>query len=106
VKDEAAQPLMRIAELRKGSNDQLKIFSGSHGKTLIDEMIRGFSGNMPAASFADIYASAWDLWHAGNKREAIEVYGNAAILINEISAYDEGMKYILYLRGVFKTYNL
>jgi dihydrodipicolinate synthase/N-acetylneuraminate lyase len=104
VKDEAGQPLMRISPLRKGSNDQLKVFTGSHGKTLIDEMVRGVSGNMPAASFADIYATAWDLWQAGNKKQAIEVYGNAAILINEISAYDEGMKYILYLRGVFRTY--
>jgi 4-hydroxy-tetrahydrodipicolinate synthase len=106
VKDEAGQPLMRISALRKGSNDQLKIFTGSHGKTLIDEMIRGISGNMPAASFADIYAATWDLWHAGNKRQAVETFGNAAILINEISTYDEGMKYILYLRGVFRTYQL
>jgi dihydrodipicolinate synthase/N-acetylneuraminate lyase len=106
VKDEAGQPLMRLSALRKGSNDQLKVFTGSHGKTLIDEMMRGFSGSMPAASFADIYASAWDLWHEGKRREAVEIYGNATILINEVSTYDEGMKYILYLRGVFKTYNL
>ncbi len=106
VKDEAGQPLMRIAPLREGSNDQLKVFTGSHGKTLIDEMIRGTSGNMPASSFADIYAATWDLWHAGKKKEALDIYGNAAILINEISTYDEGMKYILYLRGVFRTYHL
>ena len=30
---------------------------------------------------------------------------NAADLINEISAYADGMKYILHLRGVFKTYS-
>ncbi|MGA8599245.1 MAG: dihydrodipicolinate synthase family protein [Bryobacteraceae bacterium] len=106
VKDEAGQPLMRLSALRKGSNDQLKVFTGSHGKTLIDEMMRGFSGSMPAASFADIYASAWDLWHQGKRREAVEMYGNAAILINEVLTYSEGTKYILYLRGVFKTYNL
>jgi 4-hydroxy-tetrahydrodipicolinate synthase len=106
VKDEAGQPLMRLAALREGSGDQLKVFTGSHGKTLIDEMIRGISGNMPAASFADIYASAWDLWQAGDRRKAVEVYGNAAVLINEIATYDEGMKYILYLRGVFRTYQL
>lgn len=106
VKDEAGQPLMRIAALREGSSDQLKVFTGSHGRTLIDEMIRGISGNMPAASFADIYARAWDLWQAGDRRKAVEVYGNATVLINEISTYDEGMKYILYLRGVFRTYQL
>src|SRR5438874_10204100 len=104
VKDEAGEPLMRVAELRAKSNDELKIFTGTHGRTLIDEMIRGFSGSMPAASFADVYASAWDLWHEGKQREAVAEFGNAAILINEISAYPEGMKYILYLRGVFKTY--
>lgn len=106
VKDEAGQPLMRISALRAGSNDELKVFIGSHGKTLIDEMIRGVSGDMPAASFADIYASAWDLWQAGHHRQAVDEFGNAAILINEVTAYDEGLKYILYLRGVFKTYQL
>jgi dihydrodipicolinate synthase/N-acetylneuraminate lyase len=106
VKDEAGHPLMRFSELREKSNNELKVFSGAHGRTLIDEMIRGFSGSMPAASFADIYASAWDLWHAGKRREAVEAFGNAAVLIEEISAYPEGMKYILCLRGVFKTYQM
>jgi dihydrodipicolinate synthase/N-acetylneuraminate lyase len=105
VKDEAGQPLMRVAELRARSDDQLKVFTGGHGRTLIDEMIRGFSGSMPAASFADIYAAAWDLWHAGKHKEAVEEFGEAAILINEIGAYGtESLKYILCLRGVFKTY--
>lgn len=105
VKDEAGQPLMRVAELRSRSSDQLKIFTGGHGRTLIDEMIRGFSGSMPAASFADVYASAWDLWHEGKHEEAVRIFGNAALLINEIGAYGlESMKYILCLRGVFKTY--
>ncbi len=105
VKDEAGQPLMRFAGLQSGSNGELKVFTGGHGRTLIDEMIRGFSGSMPAASFADVYASAWDLWHAGKLREAIQEFGIAAILIQEISTYPEGMKFILHARGVFKTYH-
>ena len=105
VKDEAGQPLMRISELRSRSSDELKVFTGGHGRTLIDEMIRGFSGSMPAASFADVYASAWDLWHEGKQEEAVRTFGNAALLINEIGAYGlESMKYILCLRGIFKTY--
>jgi 4-hydroxy-tetrahydrodipicolinate synthase len=105
VKDEAGEPFMRLPELRSKSGDQLKIFTGAHGRTLIDEMIRGYSGCMPAASFADVYAWTWDLWHQGKKREALDVFGSAAILINEIATYPEGMKYVLYLRGVFKTYH-
>lgn len=107
VKDEAGQPMMRVAALRAQSGDQLKLFTGGHGRTLIDEMIRGYSGSMPAASFADIYAAAWDLWHEGKRREAVDTFGEAAILINEIGAYGaESLKYILFLRGVFKTYRM
>jgi len=107
VKDEAGQPLDRIAPLREKSAGELNVFTGSHGKTLIDEMIRGFAGSMPAAGFADIYAAAWDLWHEGKQRDALEMFGKAAILIEEITAYGmESLKYILCLRGVFKTYGI
>ncbi len=104
VKDEAGQPLLRMGPLLKGSGGELKIFTGSHGRTLIDEMIRGSSGSMPAASFADLYAAAWDLWHQDKRREAADMFGRASILIGEVGAYGiESLKYILYLRGVFRT---
>jgi dihydrodipicolinate synthase/N-acetylneuraminate lyase len=106
VKDEAGQPLQRIGPLREKSRDELKIFTGGHGRTLIDEMSRGFSGSMPAASFADLYAAAWDLWHAGKKSEAVTAFSGAALLIHEVMAYEDGMKYILELRGVFRTHHL
>ena len=104
VKDEAGQPLFRLAEFRSKTDGRLKIFTGSSGKTMIDEMLRGFSGTMPAAPFADLYATAWDLWHEGKRREAVEMFGNAAVLIQEIAAYGaEATKYMLCLRGVFKN---
>jgi 4-hydroxy-tetrahydrodipicolinate synthase len=105
VKDEVGQPLARFDALRRRSAGQLSIFTGSHGRTLIDEMMRGFAGTMPASPFADLYVTTWDLWHAGKTREAIDVFGKATILINEVEAYGlASMKYILCLRGVFKTY--
>src|SRR5581483_641703 len=57
VKDEAGDPLQRVGPLREQSHDEIKVFSGGHGRKLIDEMERGFSGSMPAASFADLYAT-------------------------------------------------
>lgn len=105
VKDEAGQPLLRMGPLREGSGGELKIFSGSHGRTLIDEMMRGSSGSMPAASFADLYAAAWDLWHRNKRREAADMFGRASVLIGEAVAYGtESLKYILCLRGVFRTW--
>ncbi|HYZ84142.1 MAG TPA: dihydrodipicolinate synthase family protein [Bryobacteraceae bacterium] len=104
VKDEAGQPLFRIGALRQQSSDQLKVFTGMHGRTMIDEMRRGFSGTMPAASFADLYATSWDLWHEGKQKESIEMFGRVSMLISEVSIYGiESLKYILQLRGVFKT---
>ena len=106
IKDEAGQPLFRIGQLREQSSDQLKVFTGGHGRTLIDEMRRGFSGTMPAASFADLYATAWDMWHEGKQKEAMEMFGRVSMLITEVSVYGiESLKYILELRGVFKTHH-
>lgn len=105
VKDEAGEPVMRIAEFLEKSGGRLAIFTGNHGRTMLDELMRGFSGTMPAAPFADLYAAAWDLWQSGRKREAVDMFGRAAVLIQEINAYGmESIKYLLCLRGVFKNY--
>ncbi len=105
VKDEAGQPLFRVRELREQSSDHLKVFTGMHGRTMIDEMKRGFSGTMPAASFADLYATAWDLWQEGKQKESMDMFGRASMLIGEVGVYGiESLKYILQLRGVFQTY--
>jgi dihydrodipicolinate synthase/N-acetylneuraminate lyase len=106
IKDEAGQPLFRVGQLRDQSSDQLKVFTGAHGRTLVDEMRRGFSGTMPAASFADLYAIAWDLWQEGKHKESMDVFGRVSMLISEVSVYGiESLKYILELRGVFKTHH-
>ncbi len=106
AKDEAGgSPLGRIGELREQTSDQLKVFTGSHSRTLVDEMQRGSSGSMPAASFADILAGVWDVWHSGWQLEALDLFEKATLFIPEMEAYGiAAMKYLLYLRGVFTTY--
>jgi len=107
VKDEAGNPLMSIGPLRERSSDQLKVFSGNHGRDLIDEMRRGFSGSMPAASFADLYVQTWDLWHEGHHDEAMAMHARTLLILTEMLSHGfEAMKYVLYLRGVFKTYGI
>jgi dihydrodipicolinate synthase/N-acetylneuraminate lyase len=74
---------------------------------MIDEMRRGFSGCMPAASFADLYAQTWDLWHEGKRDEAMAMQGRTLMILTEMLSHGpESMKYILCLRGVFKTYRV
>jgi len=107
VKDEAGSPLMSVGPLRERSSDQLKVFSGSHGRDLIDEMRRGFAGCMPAAPFADLYAQTWDLWHAGKHDEALAMHARTLLILTEMLSHGpESVKYVLCLRGVFKTYGL
>lgn len=105
IKYEAKQPLVALGELRRESSDEIKVFTGNHGRTLIDEMIRGSAGTMPAASFGDLYAQVWDLWQEGQHKKALDIWGKTETLITEIDVYNglATQKYMLYLRGVFKT---
>ena len=108
VKDEAGRsPLARIGQLREQSGDRLKVFTGNHGSTLIDEMQRGVAGSMPAAAFADLYVPVWELWQNGRHDEAMDRFGKALLFIPEVQAYGiESLKYLLYLRGVFPAYRV
>lgn len=104
VKDEAGVTLPRISEYRAKA-PELNIHTGAHGITLIDEMMRGSAGSMPAASFADLYTPVWDLWQAGKKKEAIERWGRCLVLITEVQQYGiASLKFLLQLRGVFPNH--
>ena len=106
LKEEAGDVLASIVELTRMTSGNLKIMTGSHGRTLLEEMRCGSSGSMPAAAFADLYAATWDLWHQGKHKEAMDMHGRTLLLLTEAGIYSgtEPFKYILYLRGVFKTY--
>jgi len=78
VKDEAASgggPLQRVSEIRRLTNDEMKVFSGQGVRTMINEMELGFSGHCPTVSLADLYAQAFDLYHAGRKEDAFAMFG-------------------------------
>jgi len=99
VKDEAGNPLERIAELRQRTGGELKLFAGLGVVTMITEMERGFSGHCPYTTLADVYAQAFDLWHGGQKREAFDMFGRIQAFnsIAPVSSLD-----IMMARGVFK----
>ena len=99
VKDEAGDPLKRISELRERTDSQLKVFSGFGVATMITEMELGFSGHCPYTNVADVYASAYDLWHSGKKREAFDMFGRIQALA---SMMPTGTVDIMIARGVFK----
>ena len=99
VKDEAGDPLQRITEIRRRTDSQLKVFSGFGVATMITEMELGFSGHCPYTNLADVYSSAYDLWHSGKKREAFDMFGRIQALASMMPV---GTIDIMIARGVFK----
>ena len=100
VKDEAGVPVERIAELRKRTDDQLKVFSGQGVRTMITEMELGFSGHCPYTGLGDIYAAAYDLWHAGQRPEGFAMFGRI-LAFGSLGTVDQNR--LLIDRGVFKS---
>ncbi len=108
VKDEAGHTLSRITAFgRLPETDRPMAFTGGHGRTLIEEMSRGSAGTMPAASWVDLYVRVWDLWHGGNRTEAIDMFSKALLLITRASAHGlPALAYVLHLRGVFPNWKV
>jgi 4-hydroxy-tetrahydrodipicolinate synthase len=105
IKDEAGDQVARAAPLREKSKDELKLFSGNHGRRMIEELAAGFSGSMPATGLADMYATTFDLWQAGKQDAAKESHARTMQALEVMLRYGtEGMKYFLVARGVFTTH--
>lgn len=103
LKDEAGQTLPRLSEFARRKTAKLRgVFTGAHGRTLIDEMARGSAGTMPAAPFADLYVRVWEEWRAGRRQQAMDFFAKVSLMVAEATAYGmPGIKYLLELRGVF-----
>jgi dihydrodipicolinate synthase/N-acetylneuraminate lyase len=99
VKDEAGDPLTRVSEITQRTNGGLKCFSGRGVTTLITEMDRGFVGHCPFVSLADLYASAFSLYHAGHQRQAFDQFGR---ILAAGSMFPQSDIDILIARGVLR----
>jgi hypothetical protein len=99
VKDEAGDPLTRVSEIAQRTHGGLKCFSGRGVMTLMTEMDRGFVGHCPFVSLADLYASAFSLYHAGHHRQAFDQFGR---ILAASSLFPQSDIDILVARGVLR----
>jgi len=108
VKDEAGHTLSRLTEFAElPGPDRPVAFTGGHGRTLVEEMARGSAGTMPAASWVDLYVKVWDLWHAGDRGAAMDMFSKALLLIAKATAHGlPSLAYVLHLRGVFPNWKV
>lgn len=102
IRSAAGDPMQRIGPLREKSHTEINVFSGNHGRKMIEEIEAGFSGSMPAAGLADLYATTFNLWQVGKHDEARANHARTIEALNTMLRYGmEGMKYVLVARGVF-----
>jgi len=106
IKDEAGPVLARLTELRSKA-PELNPFTGGHSRTLLDEMMRGSAGTMPASAWADLHVDAWEAFHAGHKDRAADLCAKSLLMISVADSYGmAAVKYVLHLRGLFPNYTL
>lgn len=70
VKVEAPPTTMKISEVLKKTNGNLKVFGGLNGMYLFEELRRGAIGTMPACEFPDVCIEIFRLYNSGKYDEA------------------------------------
>lgn len=103
VKEEAQPVIERMRALAKFRPAIKRIYGGADASALLYEMRAGSDGNMPNAAYADIYAQIWDLFQAGDQKQARDLYSKTLLLTNLRQQVPATPLYIMQKRGVFKT---
>jgi len=98
VKDEAGDPLKRVTEIREKTGNKLAVFAGNGVRVMVDEMQLGFSGYCPVVALADVYQEAFELYEAGKRREAFDMFGR----ILAFTSISHTNQYLMVARGIFK----
>lgn len=97
-----------IAEFVDVGGGALLVFGGAGGAFFIEEMRRGSVGIMPHAAFPDLFRSVWDLFQAGERRQAVTEFNRMTPLLR-VMTQGAGpsslhlVKEVLRLRGVFAS---
>ena len=98
AKDEVGDPLARVQEIIKGTDGKIAVWSGNGVRTMMEEMPLGFSGHCPGTELADLFQATFELWHAGNHKQAYDMFGR----IQAWGTITGASQYTLVARGVFK----
>jgi len=105
IKEEYGQVHARMLALQEFQPDPIKsIFGATLGRGWLYEMRIGTDGVMTGgAMYADVYASMWRLFQAGNEEALRDCYARL-LLIQNLDNLIPGVRlYVMQKRGIFKT---
>jgi len=100
TKDEVGDPLKRIAELIQRTGNKLAVWAagGGTGNLLLEELPLGFVGLCPTPQYADLLQQVMELYWAGKKQEAFDMFGR----VQGFAAIPGATEYMMVARGIFK----
>ncbi len=110
MKAETPPTVQRVAEVVTARTCPLSVFGGAGGEFFVAEMRRGAVGTMPGSAIPEVFVRAWNLFQAGQEREATSLLAQHAMLLKLI-AQGLGMNFylakeVLRVRGVFSQSNV
>jgi 4-hydroxy-tetrahydrodipicolinate synthase len=99
TKDEVGDPLERIGELLRRTDHKLAVWAagGGTGNLLLEELPRGFVGLCPTPPFSDLLQQVMELYWAGKKNEAFDMFSR----VQGFAAITGATEYLMVARGVF-----
>ena len=84
AKVESAPPAESVAEAIDKAGDWVTIIGGASGGALIEELEIGSQGTMPHATLVGSFVRIWDLWHAGRREAARDIWQREIVPLNAI----------------------
>lgn len=74
AKVESMPPALQIYGAVQAGGDAVAIFGGAAGQSFLQELRRGAIGTMPWPSTPRAFVQVWDLWQAGDRAGATDVF--------------------------------
>jgi 4-hydroxy-tetrahydrodipicolinate synthase len=81
VKVEAVPTSPKFTAIARDAGDKLVLFGGLNGNFYLEELARGSRGIMPGSDMIDLFVRVWDLWHAGHRDDAWDLFTQMLPLI-------------------------
>jgi dihydrodipicolinate synthase/N-acetylneuraminate lyase len=103
TKDEVGDPLSRVTELIQRTDNKLAVWAagGGTGSLLLEELPLGIVGLCPTPQLADLLQQVMNLYWAGKKPQAFDMFGR----VQAFATIPGAMEYLMIARGVFKEDN-
>jgi 4-hydroxy-tetrahydrodipicolinate synthase len=105
TKVEAPPTALKVTEVKQACGDSLTIFGGLNGHFFLEELQRGARGTMPGSDLMPMFVKVWNLYEAGNYKEARAAFNRHLPLIRfelQPGLGVSAMKHNLQAQGIIR----